>query len=249
MKILLAAVLALMFTAPAGAAADNLEGNFLYKVSTIRAAPGSLQQLLDWAATLEASTFFKDAGYDRPFLMRHSQGDQWDLLVITPMSSWQEYYDDAAVTKRGDAVEKHASTLSKVEGMIAFDEDVFAFGPALEVIDKAYARNSFFHVEMFNAAPGKESELLEQRRMENSYLKATGQTENLIFRRAAGSDVDVFTIGFHRSLEAFAAPGDSGDNDKEQAAINAGFKDRADISYYLRSLISSHNDTLATRVN
>ena len=101
---------------------------------------------------------------------------------------------------------------------------------------------------MFEAAPGKTDELFEQRRMENTYLAATGQTANMIFRRAAGSDVDIFTIGFHKSLEAFAAPGSVTDEEKEAAANAAGFKGRSDISFYLRSLISGHHDTLAVKV-
>jgi len=70
----------------------------------------------------------------------------------------------------------------------------------------------------------------------------------MIFSRAAGSDVDVFTIGFHKNFEAFAAPGSVSDADKEAAAIAAGFKGRSDISFYLRSLISGHHDTLAVKV-
>ena len=70
----------------------------------------------------------------------------------------------------------------------------------------------------------------------------------MIFRRAAGADVDVFTIGAHESLAAFAAPSAMSDAEKEAAAKAAGFGDLADISFYLRSLISSHHDTLAGRV-
>ena len=101
---------------------------------------------------------------------------------------------------------------------------------------------------MFEAASGKANELLEQRRMENKYLVSTGQTPNMIFRRAAGSDVDVFTIGFHKSLEAFATPANVTDEEKEVAAKEAGFKGLSDISFYLRSLISGHHDTLAVKV-
>jgi hypothetical protein len=90
---------------------------------------------------------------------------------------------------------------------------------------------------MFEAVAGKAEELLEQRRMENVYLSATGLKPNMIFRRAAGSDVDAFTIGFHMDMEAFAAPSDVSDEDKKAAAINAGFKARSDISFYLRTLI------------
>jgi len=66
---------------------------------------------------------------------------------------------------------------------------------------------------------------------------------------SAGSDVDVFTIGFHKDIEAFAAASDISDEDKEAAAIEAGFKARSDISFYLRTLISSHHDTLAVKAN
>jgi len=70
----------------------------------------------------------------------------------------------------------------------------------------------------------------------------------MIFHRAAGSDVDVFTIGFHPSFEAFAAPAKVTVEEKELAAKAAGFRGLSDISFYLRSLISGHHDTLAVKV-
>jgi len=204
----------------------DLEGNYLYKVTTVRAATGSLSDLLDWLASRR-----KEA----PFIMRHSQGDQWDLMIITPLETWAAF----------------ATRLRPIvlpDRFVAFEEDHFAWGPRLQALRNAYDENAFIHIEMFNAAPGKSDALLEQRRMENAYLAATEQTPNMIFRRAAGSDVDVFTIGFHEDMQAFAAPGRVSDEDKEAAAVAAGFKDRADISFYLRSLLSSHHDTLAVKV-
>ncbi len=59
------------------------------------------------------------------------------------------------------------------------------------------------------------------------------------------STVLLWAIGLHEDMQAFAAPGRVSDRDKEAAAMAAGFEDRADISFYLRSLISSHHDTLA----
>jgi len=241
-------ILAAAILFPASASAQELEGDYLYKVSTVRAAPGSLSQLLDWIVLLEESEYFKDAGENPPFVMRHSQGDQWDLMIITPMKSWVAYYAESAARKRDSAASAHADLLASSDAMIAFEEDQFAFGPPLSLVKAIYDENSFFHIEMFEAAPGKADQLLEQRRMENEYLAATGQTANLIFRRAAGSDVDVFTIGFYESLEAFAAPAGVGDEEKEAAATAAGFKDRSDLSFYLRALLSGHHDTLATKV-
>lgn len=224
------------------------EGSYLYKVTTVRAAPGQLGPLLDWIAEMKQNEFFDKSGEPVPMIMRHSQGDQWDLLTITPMQSWPDYHTPRRIKKRMQAKEEFADQLAAGLDLVAFEEDHFAFGPPLDVLSAAYADNSFFHIEMFEAVAGESSELIDQRRMENHYLGATGQTRNMIFRRAAGSDVDAFTIGFHKSFEAFAAPGEATDAQKEEAATNAGFKDRADISFLLRSLISGHHDTLAVKV-
>ena len=244
----LTALIALSLPLLAFAEVRELEGDYLYRVSTVRAAPGSLSDLLDWASTLRNTNYFEDSGQEAPFLIRHSQGDQWDLMFIMPIESWTAFYSESDTQKRGNAASVHAQLLASKDAMIAFEEDHFAYGPPLPVVKAAYDDNGFVHVEMFTAAPGKANELLAQRRMENAYLSATGQTPNMIFRRAAGSDVDVFTIGFHKSLEAFAAPAGVSDEEKEKAAIEAGFKDRSDLSFYLRSLISSHHDTLAVKV-
>ena len=245
---LLAICALIIFASASLAGAQQLEGDYLYKVSTVRAAPGSLSAFLDWLNALQESEYFEDAGEAPPFVMRHSQGDQWDLMIITPMKGWTDYYSAANVRRRDNSASIHSELISKSDALIAFDSDHFAYGPPLPALKAAHNDNGFFHIEMFEAAPGKATELIRQRRMENNYLKATGQTTNMIFRRAAGSDVDVFTIGFHKSLEAFAAPAYATDAEKEAAAIAAGFKDRADISFYLRSLISGHHDTLAVKV-
>ncbi len=209
------------------AQASDLEGDQLYRVSTVRAAPGSLPRLLEKLAPLKKT--------DRPpLVMRHSQGDHWDLMFI-------EAIKPSAAMNGG--------FLARLDALIAFQEDHFAYGPSWEAVQTAYNDNSFYHIEMFAAVAGKAGDLLQQRRMENIYLSATGQTPNIIFRRAAGSDVDVFTIGFHKHIEAFAASSDMSDADKETAAMEAGFKSRSDISFYLRSLISSHHDTLAAKVD
>ena len=248
MILRLTATLVISVATLSSAFAQELSGDYLYKVSTIRAATGELSGLLDWIAELKESNYFEMADEHPPFVMRHSQGDQWDLLIITPMGSWKSYYSVAAAAARDEAMAANTELLAPGYDMIAFDEDHFAYGPSLDAVKAAYEANSFYHIEMFEAAPGKADELIAQRRMENNYLSSTGQTPNMIFRRAAGSDVDVFTIGFHKSLEAFAAPAGATDEEKEAAAQAAGFKDRSDISFYLRSLLSGHHDTLAVKV-
>lgn len=220
LKFVALAALCLFILQPA--TAQELEGNQLYRVTTVRAATGSLAELLDWATPKNEKDFF---------VMRHSQGDHWDLMFVTALDapSVDVLFEDVAE-------------------LIAFQEDTYARGPSADAFASEYADKAFYHIEMFEAAPGRKVDLFEQRRMENNYLAATGQVANMIFSSVAGSDVDVFTIGFHKDLEAFAAPAPASDEEKEAAAKAAGFRDRADISFYLRSLISGHHDTLAVKV-
>ncbi len=248
MIIRLAGFIVFVVAMLAPANAGQREGDYLYRVSTVRAETGRLEALLDWIAEMKASDYFKEAGEHPPFVMRHSQGDQWDLLKIEPMESWTAYHSKSKTKRRAAAAEKYGAQAAPGFALVAFQEDHFAYGPPLEELEREFAENGFYHIEMFHAAPGQTGELVGQRRMENAYLEATGQTTNMIFHRAAGSDVDVFTIGFHKNFVAFAAPAHVTDEEKEQAAKDAGFKDRADISFYLRSLISGHHDTLAVKV-
>ena len=156
MTMRIVAVFVLMFGVPTLTSADELEGNYLYKVTTIRAATGALADLLEWEARLSGSDYYVDADQERPLLMRHSQGDQWDLLVIVPMQSWTDYHSQAATEKRSLAAAKHEDLIAAGQRLFAFYEDHFAYGPSWSVLKSAYAANSFFHIEMFEAASGKQ---------------------------------------------------------------------------------------------
>lgn len=228
---------------------DRLEGDYLYKVTMLRAAPGKLEALLDWYASMKASGYYAAADERAPFLMRHSQGDQWDLLMITPMEGWFSYYQSRRGDLRNEAEAKARDLLQAYAELIEFSEDLFAYGPDISDFERETASKGLFHIEMFHALAGKFPDLYRQRTMENDYLASTGQRPNMIFWVEAGGDVDLFTIGAHESFETFAAPAPASDAEKEAAAKAAGFKDRADISFLLRKLISSHHDTLATRVD
>jgi hypothetical protein len=65
----------------------------------------------------------------------------------------------------------------------------------------------------------------------------------------SGSDVDVFTIGFHADHAAFAAGSPMTEEERDAAAREAGFEGLDAIAPYLRSLIRKHQDTLAVPVD
>ncbi len=213
-----------------------------YKVTLFRATPGYLSNLIG-ALKTRAKDYVLYAG-KKPYIIRHSQGDHWDLMVIEYINSYLVYYE-------------HDEALSEVfspdygsafYNMIAHHENWFVHGPPYAEVAQLFKENNFFHVEMFIALPGKQKELLEERKMENIFLAELVRPENLIFMADQGSNWDLFTLGGYRDLKHFAESSDIPEEDEEIAAQAAGFKGVKDISFYLRSLIALHHDTLASKV-
>jgi hypothetical protein len=195
-----------------------------YLVTTLRASPGQLESLLD-----EVSTYRADHS-GNVVIMRHSQGDHWDLMLLEPAVS------DGTAQPDFDALVDFQLSL------LADSETPFT------QIKAASAQAGLFHIEMFHALAGKKAALVDQRIRENQYLQQTGQTTNAVFVTRFGSDVDVFTVGFHRDMAALDAGPTVSAAKAEQIAKAAGFKNRADLGFYLRSLLISHHDTLAVPV-
>ncbi len=227
-----------------------LEGNYLYKALMLRAAPGSLLTVIDlMQQRMPTYASFSEAG---PFWMRHSQGDQWDLMLLAPMLSFEEYYSPDAVVGRERAYGTSGMSETEFERAIAphiaWQEEWFVWGPSPEVLSDRFEDMDFFHVEIFLALADKRTELLEQRRMENDYLRRIGRQQNVIFTRAGGAAWDLFTLGFYTDIKQYAESADIPADLREEAARAAGFEGGAYIGSYLRSLIARHHDTLAVAI-
>ena len=230
--------------------ASQLKAEELYKAMMVRAAPG---KLLDFIQLYKGHmTFYDDAGDARPFWMRHSQGDQWDILFLFPMGSFSEYYSPQRVQKRTDAFKKRGMSGKDFERkfyqLVAWHEEVFVNGSPLAQLRQAFEGAGYFHVEMFLSLPGQQEKLYQQREMENVYLKELGRPQNLIFTHSQGAAWDLFTLGFYRDLKHFAESADIPEDKEDAAARKAGFEKAAAISPYLRTLIAQHHDTLATAI-
>lgn len=223
------------------------ENDVYYKVITMRATPGKLLDLIDvFKADLRNH---KRAGIEEPFLMRHSQGDQWDLLLIYPIRDLSKHFSAAEMEKRRD----NSATLDQGYGrpyynLISWQEEQIAQGPSLEEFNERFRNFDYYHVEMFQALAGKQEELLKQRQMENVYLTEIGRDTNLIFTKVFGGEVDCFTLGFYRDIKHFAESADIPIEKEDAAAKKAGFESVYTIGSYLRSLLLEHHDTLAGAV-
>jgi len=228
---------------------QSSEPTYLYKTTFVRAAPG---KLLDLIALYKSRMAMNDAsGDERPLWWRHTQGDQWDLMLLLPMGSYTEYYSKDRVSRRKKAA---ASSLTegefgrKLNAFSAWREDVFVLGPSLETVKKAFADTSYYHIEICIALPGKQEELFKEREMENSYQVATGRPETMIFVRDQGASWDLFTLGCYRDLKHWASSADISEEKRNLAARQAGFNNPDEIGPYLRTLIDMHRDTMGVAI-
>ncbi|UCF39764.1 MAG: hypothetical protein JSW43_08440 [Gemmatimonadota bacterium] len=223
----------------------DADTTYLYKALFVRAAPGELVSLIE---LYEERMPVFEAGAGRPFVLRHRQGDQWDVFYLFPMESFERYWSEGQAARRAAAAAGSPRSDHEFERLVlqrvAWREELYVKGPALETVRAALEGGTLFHLEAFIAVPGKRAELLREREMENAYLAAVGRPTNLIFTRAAGAAWDSFTIGVYRDLAHYAEGDAVPAEEADAAARAAGFEAADRIGTYLRTLMSSHHDTI-----
>jgi len=224
--------------------------SYLYKTIFVRAAPGRLLDLI--SLYKERMIVMDAAGDERPLWWRHTQGDQWDLMLVFPMGSYTEYYSPERVGRRTKATDASALSspefLKKLDDCSSWKEDVLVMGPPLETMRKASAGMAYFHVEIFIARPGKQAELYREREMENAYQLGTGRPETLIFVRDQGASWDMYSLGCYRDLKHWAESSGVSPEQRDAAARKAGFKSPDEIGPYMRTLIEMHRDTMGVAI-
>ena len=217
----------------------------LYKVSLLRAKPGSLLELID--VLKKDMELYENNQKAKPYLLRHSQGDQWDLMLIFPIPSLDVYFsmNQSASTMNRNWLEKPYG--DPFYDLVSFQEEAVVKGTEADAFAKSLEEYNLFHIEIFTSLVEKQNELLEQRKAENVFYAEIAHRPNYIFTRVFGPSWDSFTIGGYVDMHDFAGP-DVPFEDENAAAKKAGFEGVNFIGSYLRSLISGHHDTLAWKV-
>lgn len=246
------AILLVALTAAASRAEETpaTKPVYLYKTTFLRAAPGKLPDLIalykDRMAVIEAS------GDARPFWWRHTQGDQWDLMLLTPMESYADYYSKARAAKRDQAAAAAGLAWAdfgrRLDACVSWKEDVFVYGPPLEFVKKQFEGMGYFHIEIMVALPGRQAELYKEREMEDVYGMAQGRPYNMIFVRDQGASWDIYTLDCYRDLQHWAQPSPLGKDERDAAARKAGFESADAIGPYMRTLIDMHRDTMGVAI-
>jgi len=249
-SVAIACLLAAWMLAPrAGAQAPaplQDTGSDLYRFVIIQASPGRLLELIDlYKARLAV---IQAGGDELPFIAKHSQGDFWDLCVIYPSASFTEYYSQERVAKREAAAKAsglpNAEFAQKFYAMVAWHEDLYAEGPPLAVFREHVRGAGLAHFEMLQALPGKRDELIKERQAENVYNRERGRPPTLIFVHDQGAAWDVITLDVFRDWRHFAEQETIPAEVSAAAAKKAGFASPDAIGPYMRTLISTHRDTL-----
>jgi len=223
---------------------------YLYKTFFVRAAPGKLLDLI--ALWKDRLPVYDASGDERPLWWRHTQGDQWDLMLLFPMESYAGYYAKDRIARREKA--GRAAGLSpkefqqKLDACSSWKEDVFVMGPPLESVKRDFQGSAYYHIEIFISLPGKQEELYQEREMENAYQVGIGRPYNWIFIRDQGAAWDMYTLGCYRDLQHWAASSDLPKEKRDEIARRAGFADAEAIGPYLRTLIDMHRDTMGVAI-
>ncbi len=223
---------------------------YLYKTTFVRAAPG---KLLDLIALYKARlAVIEAAGDARPFWWRHTQGDQWDLMILTPMASYADYYAKGRLARRDRAAAaagvSAAEFARRFDACAAWKEDVLVFGPPLEFVKTQFDGTGYYHIEIMIALPGRQADLYKEREMENVTGMAAGRPYNMVFVRDQGAAWDIFTLGCYRDLQHWAQPNPLTKEAREAAARKAGFESADAVGPYMRTLIDMHRDTMGVAI-
>ncbi len=237
-----------IFLIPSVNAFEDSDLGSLYKVTMVRAAPGNLEALINFYKAEKEAGYYESIGEQRPMIMRHSQGDHWDLFLLQPVESYAAYYGPDMLALRAEKAEKITTHEAQENKLVVFEEHLMSFGPNVNWVLQEFSENGYFHLELFAAIAGMHEELLDQRVRENAFLKAIGRKTNMIFVGDQGSDIDVFTIGFYKNLQDYATPSTATPEESLQAAIDNGFKSDNHIGFNLREFLAYHHDTLAGKV-
>jgi hypothetical protein len=196
----------------------------LYHLHFVKAAPGKLADLI--AVYQNAPV---PAGEQKPVILRHREGDDWDLLVVTPYGKADHTISAAAPS--ADVMALYA----KVRASAERHTDSFAAGPAWSEAQKAFAGDGIYVVGVYRSANGHRDQLVETLKK----IAASGPAgRTLSLRHVEGGPFDIIQITRYDSWNDIDAP----------PAQNSGFASPQAASLELRQHMAEHHDTICQRV-
>jgi hypothetical protein len=221
----------------------------LYHVHFAKAAPGKLREMIDGYLSAPADPNASAP----PLVLRHVEGDDWDLLVLTPLGKEDKL--TAAVPSAADQ-----QFIQRMRPLRALHSDTFAIGPAwtearteLNVStsnsavvptsgSSAAADKPVYIVTTYRALPGHRDQLEEVLRK----MAALNPGSRVTLQHMEGSPWDLVSVDRFNSWTAFA---DNEANPDMQKLRAQGFTSADGPSLALREHMAEHHDTIAVKVD
>jgi hypothetical protein len=194
----------------------------LYHAHFVKAALGKLNDLI--AAYTSAPV---PPGEEKPIILRHREGDDWDLLVLTPFGKGE-------ATVNANVPADTQAQYAKIRASSERHTDSFVAGPAWAQAQKAFGSDAsgVYVVGVYRSANGHRDQLGQAL----DAIAASGPAgRSATFRHVEGGPFDFIQITHYDSWNAIDAPG-TGQTDPQAQSLE------------LRRHMAEHHDTICIRV-
>jgi hypothetical protein len=201
----------------------------LYHIHVVQAAPGQLPQLIDAYRNGPAP----EAGAPQvaPIILRHREGSEWDLIVITPLGK----QTTISAAPPPQAVQDY---YQRLQPLSAWHGDTFATGPNWAEVQKALVpakgEQAVYVVTDFRSLPGHRQQLRQ-------VLDRTAQDtpgRGVVFTHAEGAPWNFLAVVRYDSWAAIDAPPPQRPGEQ-----------RPEPGLALREHMAIHHDTIAAYVS
>jgi hypothetical protein len=201
----------------------------LYHIHFSKAAPGKLTQLIDSYKNGPAPA--ADEPQVSPIILRHRDGDEWDLITITPLGKQTKITADAPPQAVLDYYQR-------VGPLTDWHNDTFVVGPSWAVVQKALIvakGEPVYVVTDYRSLPGHRPQLRQV--LERNAQDTPGR--NVLFTHVEGAAWNFLDITRFDSWAEVGAP-------PPQPAAGAAPQDQG---LAIRDHVAVHHDTIATYVS
>lgn len=201
----------------------------LYHIHISKAAPGKLPQLID--AYKSAPGPEASEPQVTPIILRHRDGDEWDLVTITPLGKQATLTANAPPQAIMDYYQR-------VGTLTDWHNDTFVVGPSWAVVQKALVvakGDPIYVVTDYRALPGQRQQLKAV--LDRNAQDTPGR--NVLFAHVEGAAWNFLNITRYDSWADVGAPPPqppSGTQAQEQGLA-------------IREHLAVHHDTIATYVS
>lgn len=199
----------------------------LYHIHIVASAPGKLTELIETYKNGPRPE--ADEPQVTPIILRHAQGGEWDLMVITPLGKQTTITVAAAPQAVLDFNQR-------VQPLTNWHADTFVAGPAWAVVQKMLVPvkgEPVYQVSDYRSLPGHRAQLLQV------LNDSPAASRSILFSHVEGAPWNFLNVTRFDSWAELGAP--------PQPAAGGATPQQTGLA--LRNHMAVHHDTIATYVS